>query len=150
MTLRDLVLIFHILFGAITIGATISYAFWLALAELEPSHLAFTIRAIRHSDRLVAIPAFVLTLISGAWLIAITGIQVGELWLAVSLFVYAVVLVLGFAVWGPMVRHELVALEGRGTDDPEYRRLRFRAQLMSFGTIAALTMILALMVLKPR
>ena len=149
MAVRDLVLILHILFGAITIGATVSYAFWLALAELEPDHLAFTIRSIRHSDRLVAIPAFVLTLLSGVWLVAIGGIAVGQLWLAVSIFVYAVVLVLGFAVWGPMVRHELIALEGRGTHDPEYVRLRFRARLMSLGTIAALTMILALMVLKP-
>lgn len=149
VSVRDLALILHVLFGSITVGATISYAFWLALAELEPDHLPFTIRAIRHSDRLVAIPAFLLTLATGLWLVVVSPFQIGELWLAVSLFVYAVVLVVGFALWGPLVRHELTALEGRGTHDPEYRRLRMRAQLMSFGTISALAMILALMVLKP-
>jgi uncharacterized membrane protein len=149
LTVHLLLLIGHILFASITVGATISYAFWLALAELEPRHLAFTIRAIRHSDRLVAIPAFFLTFATGAWLVYEGGVPLDRFWLVVSVVVYVAVLVVGFVVFGPVVRRELAALERGGTRDPDYLRLRRQAQLLSLGTIAALSMILALMVAKP-
>jgi len=67
----------------------------------------------------------------------------------VSLAAYLAVLAVGFAVFGPVVRRELAALERGGIADPDYLRLRRQAQLLSLGTIAALAMILALMVAKP-
>ncbi|HZP97364.1 MAG TPA: DUF2269 family protein [Candidatus Limnocylindria bacterium] len=70
-------------------------------------------------------------------------------WLVVSLAAYLAVLAVGFAVFGPVVRRELAALERGGIADPDYLRLRRQAQLLSLGTIAALAMILALMVAKP-
>lgn len=148
-SIHILLLIGHILFASVTVGATVSYAFWIALAELEPRHLAFTIRAVRHSDRLVAIPAYLLTFVTGIWLVYESGVPLDRLWIVVSLVVYLAVLVVGFAVFGPTVRRELVALERGGVNDAEYRRLRGQAQLLSLGTIAALAMILALMVVKP-
>lgn len=149
LTIHLLLLVGHILFASVSIGATISYSFFIALAELEPRHLAYTIRAVRHSDRLVAIPAYLLSLATGIWLVYESNIPLTRLWLLVSLIVYFVVLVVGFTVFGPTVRRELAALERGGLADPEYRRLRGHAQLLSLGTIAALAMILALMVVKP-
>lgn len=149
MPLRDLLVTLHVLFAAITIGATLSYAVWIALAERRPEHLAFTIRAVRQSDRLVAIPAYLLTFLTGVWLAAEAGIPFDRPWLAGSIALYAVVLVVGFAVFGPVVRRELSALERGGLADPDYRRLRGQARALSIGTIAALVAILALMVAKP-
>lgn len=149
LTIHVLLLIGHILFASVSIGATISYSFFIALAEIEPRHLAYTIRAVRHSDRLVAIPAYLLTFATGIWLVYETGVPLDQFWIVVSIVVYLAVLIVGFVVFGPTVRRELVALERGGTTDPEYRRLRGHAQLLSLGTIAALAMILALMVVKP-
>jgi uncharacterized membrane protein len=142
-------LVAHILSGAVTIGATASYAVWIALAERQPEHLPFTIRAVRRSDRLVAIPAFLLALVSGVWLAIDAGLAFERPWLAASIAIYVLVLVVGFAVFGPMVRSELAALERGGTGDPEYRVLRARARLLSYGTIVALIAILWLMVARP-
>lgn len=149
LSIHILMLVGHILFASVSVGATISYSFFIALAELEPRHLAYTIRAVRHSDRLVAIPAYLLSLPTGVWLVYESNIPLGRLWLVVSLIVYFAVLVIGFTVFGPTVRRELVALERGGLHDPAYLRLRRRAQLLSLGTIAALAMILALMVVRP-
>ena len=139
----------HVLFAATTIGATLSYAVWIALAERAPAHLAFTIRAVRASDRLVAIPAYVLTFVTGAWLTLEMGIPFDRPWLVASIAIYLVVLVVGFVAWGPVVRRELAALESGGVADPEYRRSRDRARWLSLGTILALVVILVLMIARP-
>lgn len=139
----------HVLFAAVTVGATVSYAVWTALAERDPEHLAFAIRAVRASDRLVAIPAYVLTFVTGAWLVLARGIPLERPWLLASIAVYLVVLVVGFTVWGPVVRRELAALERGGVADAEYRRRRGQARWLALGTIAALVAILVLMVSRP-
>lgn len=143
------VLVAHIVSAAITVGATLSYAVWIALAERQPEHLAFTIGAVRRSDRLVAIPSFVVAGITGTWLVLATALPFARLWLGASLAIYAVVLVVGFTVFGPVVRRELAALEQGGVSGTEYLRLRDQARLLSYGTIAALLAILWLMVAKP-
>ncbi len=141
--------IVHVLAAAVTVGATVSYAVWIALAERQPEHLAFTIAAVRRSDRLVAIPAYVVTFVTGVWITVNEGLPFDRFWLAASIAIYAVVLVVGFGVFGPVVRRELGALERGGVEDPEYPRLRTQARLLSYATIAALVVILALMVARP-
>ncbi len=146
---RDALLVAHVLAASITIGATVSYAVWIALAERDPQHLAFTIRAVRTSDRVVAIPAFLLTFVTGALLVITAGVPWATLWLACSLALYVAVLGVGIGVFGPVVRRELAALERGGVRDAEYRRLRSRARGLSIGTILALAAILVLMVARP-
>jgi uncharacterized membrane protein len=149
MSFRAALTIAHILFAAVTVGATVAYASWIAFAERHPEHLAFTIRAVRRSDRILAIPAFVLTLVTGLWLVAVAGLALDARWLVISLALYLAVLVVGFAVFGPVVRREIEALERGGISDPEYLRLRLRARVLSYGTIVALVAITVLMVVRP-
>jgi uncharacterized membrane protein len=149
LSLHTTVLAGHILFAAITIGATVAYATWIAVAERQPDHLAFTIRAVRRSDRVLAIPAFVLTFVTGVWLVDLSGVRFETRWLTASVALYAVILLVGFGVFGPVVRRELDALERGGVTDGEYLRLRVRARILSFGTIVALAFILWLMVARP-
>lgn len=139
----------HILLAAIVIGATVSYAVWIGLAERVPEHLAFTIRAVRRSDRLVAIPAYLLLLVSGLVLAGAGRFPLDRPWLLWGTVLYVVTLVVGFALFGPTVRRELAALERGGPADPEYRRRRRDAWLYTAFTIAMLVAILALMVAKP-
>jgi hypothetical protein len=145
VSVRDLVLVFHVLFGSITAGATISYAFWLALAELEPDHLPFAIRAIRHSDRLLAIPAFLLTLRDRR--VARRRVALPDRRAAAHDSCLYAVVPSGFSAWGPP-RHELTALEGCAPMIPSVGA-RECARSSCRLTISALAMILALMVVKP-
>ena len=143
-------LIVHVLAAATTLGATVAYAVSIALAERHPEHLAFTIRAVRASDRVLAIPAYLVTLVTGVWIAIAANIPFDRFWMAASLVIYAIVLVVGFAVFGPVVRRELVALERGGTADGDYLRLRTYAFLLAWGTVAALVVMFALMIAKPR
>jgi len=148
--LFQLVLVFlHVIAAALTLGATVAYAVAIRLAERDPEHLAFTIGAVRRSDRVLAIPAFLVTLVTGLWITVNEGLPFDRLWLAASIAIYAAILVVGFAVFGPVVQRELAALERAGTADPDYPRLRAQAVVLSYGTVAALAVIFALMVGKP-
>ncbi len=142
-------LILHVLAAAVTVGATVAYAVSIALAERQPEHLAFTIRAVRASDRIVAIPAYLLTFVTGVWLAASAGIPFERFWMAASIVIYVVVLTVGFGVFGPVVRRELDALERGGVADREYLRLRTQAFVLAWSTVAALALMTALMVAKP-
>ena len=139
----------HIALAAIVVGATISYPVWIALAERDAEHLAFTIRAVRQSDRYVAIPAYLLLLATGAAMAWLGGIPLDRPWLAGTIGLYLLTLVVGFAVFGPVVRRELAALERGGVGDAEYRRLRARARVLTWFTILMLLAMLALMVARP-
>lgn len=144
-----LVLTVHVLAAAVTLGATIAYAVSVWLAEREPDHLAFTIRAVRRSDRLVAIPAFLVTFITGVWITAEERLPYASLWLLVSVVLTIAIFVVGFGVWGPVVREQLDVLARGGVRDPEYPPLRSRAMWLYAATIGALTLVFYLMVAKP-
>ena len=150
MSWHLVLVIVHVVASAITLGATAAYTIAISLAERAPEHLAFTIGAVRRSDRLLAIPAFLVTLVTGVWITIDEQIPFDRPWIAWSLVIFAFILVIGFTVWGPVVRRELTALTRGGTSDPEYPRLRAQARVLEYGTIAALVAIFALMVAKPR
>ena len=150
MSFHLLLVIVHVVASAITLGATMAYAIAISLAERAPDHLGFTIASVRKSDRVLAIPAFLVAFVTGVWITIDEQIRFDRFWIAWSVALFAVILVAGFTVWGPVVRRELAALERGGTTDPDYRRLRGQAALLSYGTIAALLVIFALMIAKPR
>lgn len=139
----------HVLLASVVIGATVSYALWIAYAERAPEHLAFTIRAVRRSDRVVAIPAYLLLLITGLVMVGAGPFRLDRPWLLCATALYVLTLVVGFAYFGPVVRRELAALERGGIDDADYRARRREAWVSTIFTVVMLAAILALMVLKP-
>ena len=139
----------HVALAIVAIGGTLTYAMWLSLAERQPEHLVFTIRGIRAIDRRIANPAYVLLLVTGVAMIFVSGVPLTQPWLLAALGIYAAAALLGFCVFGPVVRGELAALERGGTSDPEYLRLRGRARTLGVVTTAMVLTILALMVVRP-
>ena len=135
--------------AAIVLGATVAYAVAISLAERAPEHLAFTIGAVRRSDRVLAIPAFLVALVTGLWLALDARLPLDRPWLAASLALYFAILITGFTVFGPTVRRQLAVLARGGAGEPAYARLRARARMLSYGTIAGLVAIFALMIAKP-
>jgi len=139
----------HVLLAVLAIGANLTYALWLRLGEREPEHLPYTIRGIRAIDRRVTNPAYALLLVTGLAMALLSGIPLTQMWLVLAIAIYVAAAVLGYFVFGPVVRGELAALERGGARDPEYFRLRGRARTLGVITTAMVLTILALMVVKP-
>jgi len=139
----------HLVLAAIVVGATVSYPVWIALAEGRPEHLAFTIRAVRRSDRYMTIPAYLLLLVTGLAMAWVGGIPLDRPWLVATIALYVLTLVVGFVIFGPVVRHEIAAFERGGVADPEYGRRRGQARLLTSFTLLMLVAMLALMVFRP-
>ena len=149
MSLVALLLLAHVLLALITIGGNLTNTLWLRLGEREPEHLAYTIRGIRAIDRGVANPAYALLFVTGIALVLVTGIPLTTGWLAVAIAIYVAAAILGYFVFGPVVRAELAALERDGVDAPEYLRRRSQARSLAIVTTTMVLVILALMVAKP-
>jgi len=149
VSLVALLLLAHVLLALITIGGNLTNTLWLRLGEREPEHLAYTIRGIRAIDRAVANPAYALLFVTGIALVLVTGIPLTTGWLAVAIAIYVAAAILGYFVFGPVVRAELAALERDGVDAPEYLRRRSQARSLAIVTTTMVLVILALMVAKP-
>ena len=149
MSLVALLLLAHVLLALITIGGNLTNTLWLRLGEREPEHLAYTIRGIRAIDRAVANPAYALLFVTGIALVLVTGTPLTTGWLAVAIAIYVAAAILGYFVFGPVVRAELAALERDGVDAPEYLRRRSQARSLAIVTTTMVLVILALMVAKP-
>lgn len=139
----------HILAALIAIGATLTYTLWLRIGERNPEHLAYTIRGIRSIDRRVANPAYAFLLVTGLAMVAVGGIPLIQGWLLTALAIYLAAALVGYFVFGPVVKRELAALERGGVTDPDYLRHRGQARQLAVVTIAAVLVILTLMVTKP-
>lgn len=139
----------HVLLAIVAIGANLIFALWLRLGEREPEHLPFTIRSIRAIDRRVGNPAYALLLVTGLAMALLGGVPLTQAWLLIAIAIYLAAAVLGYFVFGPVVRGELAALERGGTRDPAYLRSRGHARALGVVTTAMLLTILALMVVRP-
>ena len=139
----------HVLLAMIAVGANLTYALWLRIGERDPEHLAYTIRGIRAIDRRVANPAYALLLVTGLAMVVFSGVPLAQGWLVVALALYAAAALVGYFVFGPVVRRELAALERGGVGDLEYLRFRGHARRLGILTTTVVLIILALMVMKP-
>ena len=145
----------HILAAVIFVGNIITAAFWKVRAD-KSGHLesmALTSRPLQLADLAFTMPGIVGLLVTGIWMVGITGWQrFQEPWLGVSL---ALLIVTG-AIWAA----GLAPLQSRmsrlardqataGQLDPEYQKASRRWSMM--GGVATLlpVVILVLMVFKP-
>ena len=139
----------HVLLAIVAIGANLTYALWLRIGERDPEHLAYTIRGIRAIDRHVANPAYGLLFVTGLAMAFVNGIPLTQGWLVAALALYVAAALVGYFVFGPVVRRELAALERGGVGDLEYLRFRGHARRLGILTTTVVLIILALMVMKP-
>ena len=139
----------HVFLAIVAIGANLTYALWLRIGERDPEHLAYTIRGIRAIDRRVANPAYALLFVTGLAMVLFSGVPLAQGWLVAALALYVAAALVGYFVFGPVVRRELAALERGGVSDPEYLRCRAQARRLGILTTTVVLIILALMVTKP-
>lgn len=139
----------HILFAIIAVGLNVSYGIWIARAAKEPEHLEHILRGIKFLDNRFATPGYFLLLITGLAMVFVNDIPMTTFWIAGALVLWFIAMILGFVVLTPLMRNQIRALEDKGVESAEYRRLE-RAG-MQWGILLAIMvmMILMLMVFKP-
>ena len=150
--MHKLVLFSHILGAILSVGPSMTYGVWLALARRSGEReVTFAFRGVMRLDSSVVTPAFIWQLISGLLLVFVfDAARLSELWLALSLGLYGVIAILAIGVVGPRARRALVALVEEGSGSAAYgsyrRLMRPLSPVIALGTLA----IVYLMVTKPR
>jgi uncharacterized membrane protein len=139
----------HVTLAIVAVGFNASYGIWIARSAREPEHIGFVMRTIKLIDDRFANPAYGLLLLTGLFMAWSAGYPLTTLWIAGALALYALVLILAFAVISPNFRAQLRALEREGPASAGYRAAAARGR--AFGILVSLMVlaIVVLMVTKP-
>lgn len=137
-----------VLFGT---GLGIAFFFWSARQSDDRARL-FAARTTVRADFLFTLPAVVLQPLTGAWLVARSGIDPRTPWILVSIGLY----ILAGLCWLPVVWIQVkmkkmleASIEGGPFDRRAYERLRRIWFLLGWPAFLGLLVIFWLMVAKP-
>lgn len=152
--LFSLVKTLHILSATILFGTGIGTAFffWRAHAPGNETGRLVAARTTVLADLYFTMPAIIVQPLTGAWLIARTGIDPGQLWLVAT---YALYMMAG-ACWLPVVAFQLRmknmlerAAGGQQLDERSYERCFRWWFALGWPAFGSLIIIFLLMVAKP-
>lgn len=139
----------HVLSAITAVGANFTYGIWINRASAEPKTLPFVLKNIRWIDRRVANTAYGLLLITGLIMAFTLPLPLTTPWLLTALILYVAAALFGALGYAPVVRRQILLLEGDGFDSPGYKAIAARSTL--FGVLVTLDVIVIvfLMVVKP-
>jgi uncharacterized membrane protein len=140
----------HILLVIVAVGFNLSYGIWLARAAREPEHLGHVLRGVKTLDDRFANPAYGLILVTGLAMTFVAGIPLTTFWIAASLVVYVVLVLMGVLLYSPTLRRQIAMYEAHGAQSPEYQAAARRGQVIGISLAVPLLIILYLMVSKPQ
>jgi uncharacterized membrane protein len=149
MTLYLWIKFLHVLMAIVAVGFNATYGIWLARAAREPEHELHVLRGIKTLDDRFANPAYLLLLLTGIWMVAISFWQITTFWILGGLILWAVVILLGVGLYTPTLRRQIRVLEAEGPQSEEYRWLSRRGTILGVVLAILVVIIVALMVLKP-
>jgi len=138
----------HVAAAIVAVGANATYAIWMARAHHDQRHLVFAIETIRFLDRRLALPAYVLVLVTGVAMVARGAYSFTTGWIVAAVALYLVAVVVGIMAFGPTVRRQLAEAR-RDPSSPAYAELARRNQGLTVVTLAVVAAIVVLMVTKP-
>ena len=139
----------HVLLAIIAVGFNASYGIWLARAANAPQATqSHVLRTIKFLDDRIANPAYGLLLLTGLLMIFSAGIPV-RLWIALSIGLWLVLVVVGLGVYTPTLRDQIRVLESEGPGSEEYQRLSSRGRTLGIVLGIIVVVIVFLMVTKP-
>jgi uncharacterized membrane protein len=137
----------HIASAIVAVGANVTYAYWLRVAGNDPDRLRYTITAIRGLDRRMANPAYGIVLITGLLMVLVGAYPLTAAWVLAALGLYGLVALAGMVLYAPAIRRQLTLAANPSSD--AYRAAAARSNLLGAVTLAIVTFILILMVLRP-
>jgi uncharacterized membrane protein len=139
----------HVLLAIVAVGFNASYGIWLARASREPQHLGHVLRGIKTLDDRLANPAYVLLLVTGVLTAFLGSIPLETFWIAASIALWVVLLILGLGVYTPTLRRQISLVESVGAESAEYRALARRGLVVGAVLAVIVIVIVFLMVTKP-
>lgn len=148
-TAYNLVKFLHVLLAIVAVGFNASYGIWVSRAAREPQHLSRVLRGIKFLDDRFANPAYGLLAVTGITMVLVGRLSLTTFWIAAGLVLWAVVVVLGLAVYTPTLRAQIGEVEAAGPDSTSYLALSRRATAVGIGLAVLLVVIVFDMVTKP-
>lgn len=139
----------HILMAIVAVGFNFSYGVLIRRASAEPQHLGHVLRTVKVLDERFANPAYGLLFLLGLAMVFIGAPDIADLWIWLAIVLLLVATVIGFAVYSPLLRRQIAAIESAGPESAEYRALAGRAGGLGVLLVAIVVVIVGLMVLKP-
>lgn len=149
LTLYSFLKFLHVLMAIVAVGFNASYGIWLARAAKEPQYAPHVLRGIKVLDDRFANPAYGLLLVLGLAMVWEAGIPLSTFWIAASLVLYVIVVVLAIAIYSPALRRQVALAESGQVGSNEYRTVAKRGQTVG-GILAVLVVVIVFfMVTKP-
>ena len=117
-------------------------------AARQPEHTSFVMSTIRVLDSRFANPAYGLLLLTGLFMAFNAGLPLTTFWIAAALILYALVLILAFAIISPNFRRQLRALETDGPTSDAFRSAAATGRIWGIVVSILVLCIVFLMVVK--
>jgi len=149
LTLYSLLKFLHVLLAVVAVGFNASYGIWLARAAREPEHSAHVLRGIKFLDDRIANPAYGLLLLLGLAMVWESGIPFSTFWIAASLVLYGLLVIVAVAGYSPALRQQVALAEAGRVDSDEYRRVARRGGVTGGVLGVIVVVIIFFMVTKP-
>jgi len=149
LTLYSLLKFLHVLLAVVAVGFNASYGIWLARAAREPEHAAHVLRGIRFLDDRIANPAYGLLLLLGLAMVWESGIPFSTFWIAASLVLYGLLVIVAVAGYSPALRQQVALAEAGRVDSDEYHRVARRGGVTGGVLGVIVVVIIFFMVTKP-
>jgi uncharacterized membrane protein len=140
----------HVLLAIVAVGFNIAYGLIIGRAKKTGTvELTFALKTVKVMDDYVANPCYILLLVTGIGMVQVAGYPWKLLWIHMSMALLVVLAALGFGLYTPTLRKQIVALERGGPDDAEFVKLGKRGAMLGGIMGGIVFVIIGLMVYKP-
>jgi len=147
--LFDILFLLHILLMIVAVGANTTYAIWIQRATADRDALPFTLRGISAIDTRIALPAYVLLLVTGLAMVIADDLPFDTPWLLTSLILWLALILIGFLGYTPALRKQIDLAESAGPDDEAYKAVAWRGTILGIVAAVIVLVIISLMIFKP-
>jgi uncharacterized membrane protein len=149
LTLYSFLKFLHVLMAIVAVGFNASYGIWLTRVNREPEHALHVLQGIKVLDDRFANPAYVALLLLGLAMVWESGIPFSTFWIAASLVLYVVLVVIAIAMYSPTLRRQMALAEAGQVGSPEYRAVARRGGMLGGLLGVTVVVIVFFMVTKP-
>jgi len=145
--LYTLLVFIHIFATMVAVGLNASYVIWILRGSKETASLSFALRGIKFIDDYVANPCYLAGGVTGVLMILMGKAVAPFLWVAIGLYVLA--MVIAYGVYTPLLSRQIQMLAAKGAGDAEYQRLAQRSNQIGALMGVLVVVILLLKIFEP-
>jgi uncharacterized membrane protein len=139
----------HILLAITALGANLTYGVWFARANANPAFAPVALRGIKFIDDFIANPAYLLTLPTGAAMVAAGGFSFQAHWIAWAIVLWVAAMLVGYLGYTPTLRAQIHVVDVEGIHGITAQALAVWGYVWAGILGVLVAAILVLMVFKP-